>query len=496
MEYYQMLGLEREPFSNSPDPGLFYRSSQHLQCLQKLEIAVRLRRGLNVVKGDVGTGKTTLCRQLLRNLSDDDSIRAHLLLDPYFAEPREFLEVLYSSLAGTYPDPELSEWRLKEEIKALLYRLGLDEQLMVVLIIDEGQKITEECLEILRELLNYETNSFKLLQIVIFAQNELNDLLEKYPNFVDRINFHFQLGPLDFKDTRALIEHRIRYVSPQDAPKKLFSRAALYLIYRITDGYPRKIMHLCHKTMLNMIVDNTHRAGPLLVWRTKRTDSFKSGRALRWAPSVAVACLAVVTLAFIFRDQIPGLAQKAAQEVTRVSAEAGVVQFAVSDEAAKSAPAINELGTLSLDRPLSVHDLSGLVYGSNAPEIVAEVMEANPDIEDAQTVLEAGREIVLPARPAAASASVYRSIRLELARDADPTALLAHLPADSGKGSAVRLLPFSDMDGNVVFSVIWPEVFTSEAKAVAALRDLPENMRDGARIIRGAAPQTTFYATL
>ena len=71
MEYFSILNLDQEPFSNSPDPEYFFRSQQHMGCLQKLELSLRLRRGLNVVIGDVGTGKTTLCRQLIRNFADD-----------------------------------------------------------------------------------------------------------------------------------------------------------------------------------------------------------------------------------------------------------------------------------------------------------------------------------------------------------------------------------------------------------------------------------------
>ncbi|MGA9478193.1 MAG: hypothetical protein WBV21_10450, partial [Desulfobacterales bacterium] len=81
MEYFSIVNLEREPFSNSPDPEFFYGSHQHLECLQKLELALRLRRGLNVIIGDVGTGKTTLCRQLIRRFAKSKEFETHLVLD-------------------------------------------------------------------------------------------------------------------------------------------------------------------------------------------------------------------------------------------------------------------------------------------------------------------------------------------------------------------------------------------------------------------------------
>ena len=103
MEYFKLLQLDREPFSNSPDPGFFYESAQHKDCIQKLEIALRLRRGLNVVTGEVGTGKTTLCRQLIRRFDQDLDCETHLVLDPSFKTPLEFLV----TVAGMFDTREL-----------------------------------------------------------------------------------------------------------------------------------------------------------------------------------------------------------------------------------------------------------------------------------------------------------------------------------------------------------------------------------------------------
>ena len=98
MDYFRILNLKKEPFSNSPEPEFFFQSSKHLGCLQKLELAVRLRRGLNVVIGDVGTGKTTLCRQLILKFAgsehDSGNTETHLLMDPAFTNPVEFLSAV------------------------------------------------------------------------------------------------------------------------------------------------------------------------------------------------------------------------------------------------------------------------------------------------------------------------------------------------------------------------------------------------------------------
>ena len=84
MNYYELLGLQKEPFSTTPDPYFFYRSPQHQEALERLEIALRLRRGLNLIIGDIGSGKTTLARVLLQNFADEDQFQFFLILDPVF----------------------------------------------------------------------------------------------------------------------------------------------------------------------------------------------------------------------------------------------------------------------------------------------------------------------------------------------------------------------------------------------------------------------------
>ncbi|TVM17281.1 hypothetical protein DPQ33_08835 [Oceanidesulfovibrio indonesiensis] len=272
MKYYEILNFQDEPFSNSPDPDFFYESPKHLECLNRLEIALRLKRGLNVVLGDVGTGKTTLCRRLLRALTEDEAIDAHLLLDPDFDNPRDLLLVLCEMLEGETPEAGLTEWSLKERVKNSLFKRGVDENKTTVLIIDEGQKIHDRCMELLRELLNYETNDAKLLQIVIFAQLEFEPIIRRYPNFADRINDLIRLGPLDFAHTRELIDYRINLAKVHMSRTPLFTRGGYWAMYGATRGYPRKIVKLAHKVFLTLILNNDHRATWALVRSVSREN--------------------------------------------------------------------------------------------------------------------------------------------------------------------------------------------------------------------------------
>jgi len=297
MEYYEILNLIKEPFSNSPEPEFFYQSPQHVECLQNLELAIRLRRGLNVVIGDVGTGKTTICRQLIGKFDGYEDIRTHLILDPYFSDSMEFLSAVSRMLGlekkqGT-PD---TEWQLKEDIKKYLFEQGVDKQKIVVLIIDEGQKIPDFCLEVLREFLNYETNEYKLLQIVIFAQSEFRKTLQERSNFTDRINFLYDLGPLNFNDTRLMIRYRMEKASKKGKSPVHFTYLAMRAIYRVTDGYPRRIVTLCHQIILAIIIQNRTVVGRSLVHACVRREVSDKVRVISWARVTVLSGVLVVLL--------------------------------------------------------------------------------------------------------------------------------------------------------------------------------------------------------
>ena len=302
MDYYRTLHLEREPFSNSPDPGLFFNSRQHLEALQKLEISIRLRRGLNIVTGDVGTGKTTLSRQLIQSISHDPGLRYFLILDPGFSTTRDFLSCMTGLFTGPVPDGA-EEAGLKEEIKKYLFAQGVDHSITTVLLIDEGQKLPVFCLEILRELLNYETNDHKLLQIVIFAQKEFDRTLLSLDNFNDRINFRYTLSPLGFFETKELIKFRLEKSSaqPVETPP-FFSFFAYIAVYRYTRGFPRKIINLCHHIMIRLIIQNRKRADYGFV-RACAKEVFLSGRPwkLRLALSALVCLMFMAGGAYMFK---------------------------------------------------------------------------------------------------------------------------------------------------------------------------------------------------
>ncbi|MBN1472668.1 MAG: AAA family ATPase [Syntrophaceae bacterium] len=299
MDYFEILNLKREPFSNSPEPDFFFHAPQHITCLQKLELSIRLQRGLSVVVGDVGTGKTTLCRQLIIRLGtsneDRQNIETHVIMDPGFNDALEFLSMVAMTFGISPPDSEASEWQIKENIKKHLLKKGVDEKKIVVLIVDEGQKLPAFCLEVMREFLNYETNEHKLLQTVIFAQEEFISLLKHHANFADRVNEYYHLRNLNFRQTRAMIKYRISKAAEEDRPF-LFTNAGFLAVYGFTKGYPRKIINLCHKIMLELIIQNRSRADFFLVLSCAKRLNFERRGKIRWVAATVAAMFLLISI--------------------------------------------------------------------------------------------------------------------------------------------------------------------------------------------------------
>ncbi|MBU2549688.1 MAG: AAA family ATPase [Proteobacteria bacterium] len=437
MNYFSVLSLNREPFSNTPDPDFFFHSRQHVQCLQKIELSIRLRRGLNVVIGEVGTGKTTLCRQLIRRFARDETIETHLILDPAFSRPLDFLSAVSNAFHAETEEAEKDPGHTKEAIKKYLFAKGVEGGKAVVLIVDEGQKIPSFGLEILRELLNYETNQQKLLQIVIFAQREFEKKLRRFANLTDRISLYHLLGPMTFRDTRAMIRFRMDKAGSGDRAGRAFTYPALWAVYRHSRGFPRKIINLCHACVLASIIRNRER----IDWFTVRSC------ALKMAPAVwptrprrrrALAALVGLTGIGIFLSlEIGYLDLPAAWSIEKISRSiimdrgaerplrrpvepASVSARLTRPKAPPMSPAVDlhsrevewtnfvkdvpvawlrpeSLGAVSLQPKESISWLAQQIYGNRNGRL-PDIMRANPEVKDFDRV-PVGESIRFPAKP-------------------------------------------------------------------------------------------------
>lgn len=252
MSYYKILGLNDEPFSTSPDPSYFFQSAQHKAALTRLRIALSLKRGLSVIVGDVGTGKTTLSRKLSQILKEEEDVCFYMILNPYFKTQKQFLSRLVALFHAPIDPKKTSGLDYIEAVEQFLYKTGVQDKKRVVLLIDEAQLLPHYVLEMLRILLNYETNEFKILQLILVGQMELVPVLSKMPNFWDRIALKCVINPLNLAETKEVINFRLHQAGYQG--DRLFSDDAFRIIHEFTHGYPRQMSMLCHNLLETLVM--------------------------------------------------------------------------------------------------------------------------------------------------------------------------------------------------------------------------------------------------
>lgn len=258
MSYYKVLGLSSEPFSTSPDPAFFYEARDHRAALYRLRIALRLKRGLSLILGDVGTGKTTLSRRLYQMLSREPNCDFHILLNPVFKSEKDFLAKLMASFHIDSPSSRTA-MSYFDALEKTLFQRGVEEKKTIVLLVDEAQKLSDASLEILRTFLNYETNEYKILQLVLMAQLELLPKITRMKNLWDRVSLKYMLNPLGEEEMGMMIDFRLRQAG-YAAKKALFTKEALGLIHSHSQGYPRRVTLLCHNVLERLVMENEEEA--------------------------------------------------------------------------------------------------------------------------------------------------------------------------------------------------------------------------------------------
>ena len=256
MSYYKILGLNKEPFSTSPDPEFFYQSKEHKSALYRLRTAIELKRGLSLVLGDVGTGKTTLSRKLSQLLMAESDIIMVAILNPNYESEEQFLADITERFhlvinADNGKEPKKLDYM--KAIEKFLFENCVEKGKTIVFLIDEAQKLIYPCFETLRTLLNYETNEYKILQLILMGQMELLPQISQIKNLWDRIAVKYVINTLEEGEVKELINFRLKqagYVSRYT----LFTDKAINAIYNCTQGYPRKITMLCHDALEYLVM--------------------------------------------------------------------------------------------------------------------------------------------------------------------------------------------------------------------------------------------------
>lgn len=243
--YNKHFGLREAPFSITPDTAFSFASGVFQEALNTLLIAVKNGEGFIKITGEVGTGKTLLCRKFLASL-DQDFISAYIP-NPYL-EPRTLLAALADELNLDLPRDLDQHLMLKALTLALLEFAREGKRVVVTL--DEAQAMPLETLEALRLLSNLETEKRKLLQVVLIGQPELNDKLDQpsLRQLKQRIAFHYELRALTRDELDYYVAHRLTVAGHQGGA--LFTKGALYALYHASGGTPRIVNILCHKSLL------------------------------------------------------------------------------------------------------------------------------------------------------------------------------------------------------------------------------------------------------
>lgn len=252
MYYESYFGLTEPPFSISPDPRYLYLTAGHREALAHLLYGVSGGGGFVLLTGEVGSGKTTVCRCLLQQLPEDVDVA--LVLNPKLG-PLEFLEAICDELKiEIYGEhPITLKWLVDHLYNYLLAAHGKGRN--TVLIVDEAQNLSPEVIEHLRLLTNLETDEKKLLQIILIGQPELRDLIASpaLRQMAQRVTARFHLDLLSKSDARAYVEHRLKVASCE---RPLFDRRAISYIWKKSNGVPRLMNAICDRALLGVSIAN------------------------------------------------------------------------------------------------------------------------------------------------------------------------------------------------------------------------------------------------
>ncbi len=320
--YLAFFGIAEKPFAITPDPRYLYLGRHHADALAHLVYGINDAGGFIQLTGEVGTGKTTTIRSLLARAPKNAEIA--LVINPRLS-PLDFLQTICEELGVGVPDGAVDNAKeLVDQLNRYLLRAHAAGR-RVVLIVDEAQNLSVEVLEQIRLLTNLETESQKLLQIILIGQPELRELLARNDlrQLAQRVTARFHLQPLGREETIAYVRHRLRIAG---STSEIFSGAALREVHRLSGGVPRVINIICDRALLGAYTEDHHHVSSSMV-RRAASEIFGERLAPPWlTPLVAAVCLLVaVTVAAVLwrqaaRVRANAAAAAAAQHVAPAAA--------------------------------------------------------------------------------------------------------------------------------------------------------------------------------
>ncbi|HLF18176.1 MAG TPA: AAA family ATPase [Candidatus Omnitrophota bacterium] len=265
--YKEFYELKENPFNITADPGFFFSSAHHAEAFSHLIFGIKQRKGILVITGEIGTGKTTLCRTLLNRL--DSKTKTALILNPTFSDI-QLLQLIVKDLGIP------GKLKNKNELVTALNNFLLEETSKghnVILIIDEAQNLGIKQLEQIRLLSNLETEKEKILQIILVGQPELHEKL-KLPSLRQlnqRVTVRFHILPLDESEITDYINHRLNLASNNgSSPMVEFTEKAIDAVYHYSQGTPRMVNIICDRALLAGFIMETHTIDETIIEKCAR----------------------------------------------------------------------------------------------------------------------------------------------------------------------------------------------------------------------------------
>ena len=247
--YNKFYGFKESPFNLTPNSRFFFASHKHTEALDSLIYAIDQRKGFVVITGEIGSGKTTVCRTLLNKL--DRHTQIALITNTHLSSKDLLMTILEEFEIDFVPG---SKSKLLSQLNAYLIE-QLERNNNVVLIVDEAQNLKPSVLEEIRMLSNLETETEKLIQIILLGQPELKQklALNSLEQLRQRVSVYFHLSPLDEADTKQYIRYRTKVASESD--REYFTEEALSAIYQFSKGIPRLVNQACDNSLLSGYVE-------------------------------------------------------------------------------------------------------------------------------------------------------------------------------------------------------------------------------------------------